>query len=159
MKVVNEKNVISNNRKVRFNEGISLRYLLESDNMGFSLHKTIIPAGQKGNWHYKHHKEACFCIQGNGILTNLENGKSYEIKKDTCYVLDENENHTFESITDVILISVFNPPCTGSEVHLEDNSYSKNINRSLLASKIVDVVNSCSDNYTAKEEVEQLLNK
>ncbi len=102
---------------------ISLRYLLAKDGMGFSLHKTIIPKGPPQHWHYKHHKEACFCVSGGGWLTNLKTGERHAIGPDSTYVLDENDNHTFEAVYDTVLISVFNPPVTGREVHREDGSY------------------------------------
>lgn len=101
----------------------SIRVLLKKDGMGFSLHKTIIPKGGPYNWQYKHHLEACYCIQGNGILKSLDNGFEYTIEPDTIYILDNHDNHTFEAIDDVVLISIFNPPVTGNEVHNEDGSY------------------------------------
>jgi L-ectoine synthase len=106
----------------------SLRILLERDNMGFSVHKTLIPKGGPYHWHYKNHLEACYCVEGNGVLTNLSNGDMFEIQKDTIYALDKNDNHTFEAKTDVILISIFNPPITGNEVHQEDGSYINKLN-------------------------------
>ena len=102
----------------------SVRVLLERDGMGFSLHKTIIPKGGPYNWHYKHHLEACYCISGIGELVDLETGNRHIIEPDTTYILDNHDNHTFEALEDVVLISVFNPPVTGNEVHQEDGSYS-----------------------------------
>jgi len=104
----------------------SIRFILKSDGMGFSLHKTIIPKGDVLHWHYKHHKEACFCMKGIGILTNLDTGEVFNIVPDTIYILDNHDNHTFQAIEDVELISVFNPPVSGSEIHNEDGSYSIN---------------------------------
>ena len=101
----------------------SLRVLLAKDGMGFSVHKTIIPKGDPQHWHYKNHLEACYCIQGYGILTNLETGETFEITPDTCYVLDNHDDHTFQAFEEVILISIFNPPVSGNEVHLPDGSY------------------------------------
>jgi len=110
-------------RDVQFAQGKSLRIILDKDAMGFSVHKTIIPAGQVGIWHYKNHLEACYCIQGEAVLTNLETNEVFRISPDTLYALDKHDNHQFESITDVVLISIFNPPVKGSEVHKEDGSY------------------------------------
>jgi len=100
-----------------------MRALLARDNMGFSLHKTIIPRGLKHHWHYKHHLEACYCICGWGVLTNLKTGKQSMIREDMVYVLDEHDDHTFETLEDTVLISVFNPPCVGAETHGPDGSY------------------------------------
>jgi len=101
----------------------SNRYLLENDNMGFSLTKTIIHVGKPQTWHYKKHLEACLCISGIGYVTNNETGEKHEIKEGTMYALDKNDNHTFEAVTRVILICVFNPPLAGKEVHKKDGSY------------------------------------
>lgn len=125
MKVRTIKQIEGTDRDVKFKEGRSLRLLLEKDGMGFSLHKTIIPKGEIGRWHYKHHLEACFCIQGKGQITDVESGKKFVIEKDSIYILDNNDNHIFEAFEDVVLVSVFNPPVKGGEVHQADGSYKK----------------------------------
>jgi L-ectoine synthase len=157
MKVIKQKNLISTDRDVKFEQGTSLRYLLASDKMGFSLHKTIIPKGNIGHWHYKNHLEACFCVSGEGILTCLDTGFKYEIQPDTCYVLDKNDNHTFESLTDVVLISVFNPPVDGTEIHISDGSYTDSKHFKDLVKKIVQSVNCSPNFYDAQELVKQIL--
>jgi L-ectoine synthase len=101
----------------------SIRPVLESDNMGFSVHKTIIPKGGPYNWHYKNHLEACYCIQGSGLIKDLATGTQHLITKDVIYLLDNHDDHTFEALEDVVLISIFNPPVKGREVHNPDGSY------------------------------------
>jgi L-ectoine synthase len=123
MKVVNVNDLANTNRDVKFKEGWSIRPVVKSDGMGFSVHKTMIRKGTIGHWHYKNHLESCYCISGKGILTSLDDGKSYEITPDVIYSLDSHDNHTFEAITDVVLISIFNPPVKGNETHKEDGSY------------------------------------
>lgn len=104
---------------------ISERFLLAKDGMGFSLHKTTIPKGPPQHWHYKNHLEACFCVSGGGWLENLKTREKYYIKPDVVYVLDKNDDHTFQALEDTVLISVFNPPIAGNEVHQEDGSYAR----------------------------------
>jgi L-ectoine synthase len=123
MKVVDINNLVGTDRDIEFKEGFSIRPIIEKDNMGFSVHKTMIRRGTKGNWHYKNHLESCYCISGKGILTSLDTGESFVITPDLIYLLDNHDNHTFEAITDVVLISVFNPPVKGNEIHKEDGSY------------------------------------
>lgn len=125
MKIIHIENLAAQGRKVDCPKGgfTSHRALLASDGMGFSLHKTVIPKGPPQHWHYKHHLEACYCIAGKGVLTNLETGQTHLIKPDVVYVLDHHDDHTFEALEDTVLISVFNPPVTGNEVHREDGSY------------------------------------
>ena len=123
MYTVTENDLIGSERDIQGVGFTSLRYLLQKDNMGFSLHKTIIPQGGPYFWHYKNHLEACFCISGIGELTDLRTGKVYPIKPNTTYVLNDNDPHTFKATTDVVLVSVFNPPVKGNEIHKEDGSY------------------------------------
>lgn len=127
MKVVYLSDIENTDREVHCpNNGFtSFRYLLEKDGMGFSLHKTVIPAGPPQHWHYKYHKEACYCVSGRGTLTNLTTGERYGIFPGACYVLDNHDDHTFQAFDNVVLISVFNPPVTGTEVHMADGSYRK----------------------------------
>ncbi len=103
---------------------ISNRILLDSDNMGYTITKTIIPVNGKQFWHYKNHLESCYCVSGSGILTNKITGEEILIEPDITYVLDKNDPHYFEAKTEVVLICVFNPPLTGQEIHQEDGSYS-----------------------------------
>jgi L-ectoine synthase len=126
MKVVRLSQIVGTEKQVECPKGgfTSLRYLLESDNLGFALCKTIIPKGDKQFWHYKNHLEACFCVSGVGELENQVTGETFTITPDTMYALDKNDPHYFTAISDeVVLISVFNPPITGREVHQADGSY------------------------------------
>ena len=125
MKVLNVNNIVGSDREVHFpTKGfISLRAILKKDGMGFSLHKTIIPKGTRLNWHYKHQLEACYCVSGLGLITNNKTNETYEVKKDTVYMLDKHDDHTFSTLNKTTLISVFNPPIEGVEVHQEDGSY------------------------------------
>lgn len=109
---------------------VSNRILLENDNMGYTMTKTVIPPNGKQFWHYKNHLESCYCVSGKGILTNKITQQEYTIDPDTTYILDKNDPHYFEAITEVVLICVFNPPLTGKEVHDENGSYVLNKFRS-----------------------------
>jgi L-ectoine synthase len=125
MKILNLEQLRKTNRNVKFNAGNSIRFLLESDGMGFSFHQTEMPKSKEPYvWHYKNHLECCYCIQGFAIITDLTNGTSHEIRVGDMYVLDAHQKHSFLPLEDTILISVFNPPVTGNEVHQEDGSYS-----------------------------------
>jgi mannose-6-phosphate isomerase-like protein (cupin superfamily) len=112
-------------RKVNFHSGVSNRILLESDNMGYSLTKTVIEPGKKVFQHYKNHAESCYCVTGRATLTNATTGEEFEISSDVTYVLDKNDPHYFEAHETTVLICVFNPPLVGSETHQEDGSYKK----------------------------------
>ena len=124
MRVIRVKELPSD-RVVRCPDGgfISNRILLGKDGMGFTMTSTVIPKGDAQHWHYKNHLEACYCIVGNGTLTDLTTGLEYEISPGTVYALDRNEPHLFQAHETVILVCVFNPPLTGNEVHGNDRSY------------------------------------
>lgn len=101
----------------------SHRYLMEADRMGFSVTRTHIPVGNPHIWHYKHHLEACLCVEGEGDLCDMSTGDVHKILPGTMYALDKNDKHMFMAIKDCVLICVFNPPLKGDEVHDEDRSY------------------------------------
>lgn len=125
MQIIKRREIQGTDREVHCPNGgfRSLRYLLARDGMGFSFHITEIPRGEPQHWHYKHHLEACYCVSGGGIITDLRSGKWWEIVPGTMYALDQHDDHTFEALADTVLVSVFNPPVIGNEVHREDGSY------------------------------------
>ena len=102
----------------------SRRFLLAKDQMGFSLNDTIIKAGTETHIWYKHHLEAVYCIEGNGEVETIKDGKVYKIEPGTMYALDENDEHYLRGGTeDMRVICVFNPPLTGQETHDENGVY------------------------------------
>jgi len=125
MKIISIEELIGTDREVKCPKGgfTSFRFLLESDGMGFSVHKTVIPKGEKQHWHYKNHLEACYCVWGLGIITDIRNEKNTVIKPDTLYALNNHDDHYFQALENTVLISIFNPPVKGREVHREDGSY------------------------------------
>lgn len=101
----------------------SHRYVLKNDNMGYTVTKTVIPAGTDAIWHYKNHLESCYCVSGLATVTDLSTGVMYTVEPDTLYAMDKHEEHRFQAVLDTVLICVFNPPLNGKEVHKGDNSY------------------------------------
>lgn len=101
----------------------SRRILLKKDGMGFSFHDTIIRAGTETMIWYKNHLEAVYCIEGQGEIEVIADGSVYPIKPGTLYALNGHEKHYLRAQTDLRLVCVFNPPCTGRETHDEDGSY------------------------------------
>jgi len=125
MKVINLADIEGTERQVFCPKGnfVSNRFLLESDNMGYSITKTIIPKGTKATWHYKNHLESCYCVSGWGGIRKSGELHYKNIMPDTLYVLDKNEKHDFIAIEETHLICVFNPPLKGAETHQPDGSY------------------------------------
>ncbi|MFC6333837.1 ectoine synthase [Paenibacillus septentrionalis] len=101
----------------------SRRLLLKKDDVGFSLHDTIIKAGTETQIWYKHHVEAVYCIEGEGEIELVDSNEIYRIEPGMMYVLNGHEKHLLRGTTDMRMICVFNPACTGFEVHDEEGAY------------------------------------
>ena len=114
--------VQSTEKFVDWGNGTSHRLLTEQDKMGFTVCHTVVRAGTQSQLHYRNHLEACYCIDGEGEVEDME-GNVFPIRKGDIYVLDNHDRHLLRGgkETDLILVSVFNPPLTGSERHNLDD--------------------------------------
>lgn len=131
MKVRRLSEIANTKRQVKFSGGESFRLLLAGDDMGFSLHHTVVNPGT-WHWHYKNHLEACYCISGKGEIKNLQTSEIFKIEPGTIYILNDHDNHEFTAYEETILVSVFNPPIVGNETHDKNGNYElKNINDEL----------------------------
>ncbi|EST53403.1 ectoine synthase [Brevibacillus panacihumi W25] len=100
----------------------SRRFLLQHDQMGFSLHDTIIKAGTETYIWYKNHLEAVYCIEGEGEI-EVVGGETYQIRPGMMYALSGHEKHYLRARSQMRMVCVFNPPLTGREVHDEEGVY------------------------------------
>jgi L-ectoine synthase len=101
----------------------SRRFVLASEKVGFSMHDTVLYAGTETHMWYANHIEAVYCIEGQGELVNEETGEKHRLEPGTLYLLDGHEHHVVHAHTDLRTVCVFNPPCTGREVHDENGVY------------------------------------
>ncbi|KIN79338.1 ectoine synthase [Sulfitobacter mediterraneus] len=104
----------------------SLRLLVKSDGMGFSMTETQVLPGAVLRLEYKHHIEACYCIGGAGTVIELDSGTRHEITPGVLYAPnahDRHEVHVPEDGEALHLICVFSPALQGDEVHGPDGSY------------------------------------
>jgi L-ectoine synthase len=101
----------------------SKRIILAKEKVGFSMHETVLYAGTVNDFWYANHIEAVLCVEGEGELTDKDNGKTYKIQPGSLYLLDGHEHHQLRPKTDMRTICVFNPPVTGREVHDENGVY------------------------------------
>jgi L-ectoine synthase len=101
----------------------SRRLLLRRDEMGFSLHDTTVEAGSVLRLQYKHHLEACYCLEGEAELTDDATGIAQAIVPGTVYALDQHDRHTLVVRSDMRLVCVFNPALTGGETHDADGGF------------------------------------
>ncbi|WP_419905669.1 ectoine synthase [Kiloniella sp.] len=112
------KDVEKTDRFVDWGNGTSHRMLTEVDGMGFTVCHTVVHSGSQSLLEYRNHLEACYCIAGEGEVEDME-GNIFPIKQGDIYVLDKNDRHFLRGgkASDLVLVSVFNPPLTGAEIH------------------------------------------
>lgn len=121
------KEILGTDREVQAPNGnwVSRRLSLKDDEMGFSLHDTLIHAGTETYIWYKHHLEAVYCVAGKGEIEDLETGEIHSISDGTLYLLNKHERHYLRATETMRMICVFNPPLTGNEVHTKEGFYPK----------------------------------
>lgn len=110
-------------RDVRAETWSSRRLVLRDDQAGFSVHDTIMKAGTDTLMWYKNHIEAVYVIAGEGEIEDLGTGQVHRLKPGTLYLLNQHDRHRVRPKTDVRMVCVFNPACTGAEVHDESGAY------------------------------------
>ncbi|WP_181349103.1 ectoine synthase [Thalassobacillus sp. CUG 92003] len=123
MNVKSLEDIIGTENEVQDDNWVSRRLLLREDNVGFSLHDTVLYEGTETYIWYKNHIEAVYCIEGEAEIETLKDGKKYQIKPGTMYCLDGNEKHYLRAKTDFRVVCVFNPALVGDEVHDEEGVY------------------------------------
>ena len=103
----------------------SRRLLLKKDNMGYSVHDTVIKQGAELHMWYKNHLEAVYLIEGKGEIEDLKTGQTHQLGVGSIYALDQHDKHILRANkgSHMRMVCVFNPPVTGNEVHDEDGAY------------------------------------
>lgn len=123
MIVRNLADIVGTDRDVKAETWESRRLCLADDRMGFSMHDTILYAGQETHMWYKNHLEAVYCIEGKGTIEDKATGEVHEIGPGTIYLLDQHDKHVVRAEEDLRMVCTFNPPVTGQETHDEDGAY------------------------------------
>jgi L-ectoine synthase len=101
----------------------SVRLLLKDDRMGFSMHVTTIYPGTTTAMWYRNHLEAVLCIEGEGEVETLADGKIHPVFPGMIYALDQHDKHILRARTALKMVCVFNPPLNGKEVHDDQGAY------------------------------------
>ncbi len=109
-------------RDVRGDGWRAKRLLVRDDGLGFSLSETTVDDGAEMDLWYKHHAEACFCIEGEAEITERDTGTVHRIGPGSAYA-PEHDRHTIRVLETLRLVCVFNPALTGRETHDADGSY------------------------------------
>ncbi|HWH00622.1 MAG TPA: ectoine synthase [Pilimelia sp.] len=110
-------------KTVDWGNGTSRRFLLAADGMGYTLTDTVVRAGTKSRLEYRHHLEACYCIDGRGSVIDLA-GNEHAIEAGTMYALDKHDPHYLVAApdSDLRLVCVFSPALRGDERHNLDSA-------------------------------------
>lgn len=108
--------ILGTERDVAWGNGQSRRFLLQEDGMGYTLTDTIIEAGTESLLEYRNHLEACYCIEGEGEVEDMEHNV-YPIRPGTLYALDKHDKHYLRAKSTMRLICVFTPALVGPEAH------------------------------------------
>ena len=100
----------------------SLRLLHEEDGMGVTLTDSILEAGFKMNHWQKNHLEACYCIEGEGTVEEIDSGIIHQVGPGTLYAMNNHDRHRIKAKTRMRILCTFHPALTGNEVHDSDGS-------------------------------------
>lgn len=108
---------------VRGDKWRSLRMLTRADGVGFTITQTTIEKGMEIELEYRHHVEACVCIEGELEVELLASGESLAIGPGTVYALDAHDRHVLRALAPSRLVCVFTPALSGDETHDASGGY------------------------------------
>jgi L-ectoine synthase len=100
----------------------SMRLLHSEDGMGVTLTDSVLEEGFEMTLWQKNHLEACYCLEGEGTVEELDSGKVHEIRAGTLYAMNNHDRHRIRAKTRMRVICTFYPALTGHEKHDADGS-------------------------------------
>jgi L-ectoine synthase len=109
---------LAETKAVEWGNGLSRRFLLSSDGVGYTVTDTLVRAGSRSRLRYPHHIEACYCIAGSGWVIDSSN-RTHRIEPGTLYALEQSDAHCLVADPEVEmrLVCVFAPALEGDEIH------------------------------------------
>ncbi|HEY7594306.1 MAG TPA: ectoine synthase [Actinophytocola sp.] len=112
---------IDNVKTVEWGNGLSRRFLVADDGVGYTVTDTLVRAGTKSRLEYRNHLEACYCIEGSGEVIEMD-GTAHPLVPGTLYALDQHDAHFLVASPheDMRLVCVFTPALRGDEAHSLD---------------------------------------
>src|SRR5687768_4917389 len=105
-------------KTVEWGNGLSRRFLLADDGMGYTLTDTIVNKGTRSLLEHQNHLEACYFIEGRGSVIEVD-GTEHQIVPGTMYALDKHDSHHLLASPDedLRLVCMFTPALKGDEAH------------------------------------------
>ncbi len=100
----------------------STRVFIKNDNLGFSLHETIIDGNTEQTLWYKNHIEAVIVAEGTGEIVDLATGETHFLEPGSAYALT-GDKHIFRAFERFVCYCVFVPGLNGDEIPDADGSY------------------------------------
>ena len=100
----------------------SFRLLHEEDGMQVTLTDSILEAGFEMQSWQKSHLEACYRLEDEGTVEEIDSGAIHEIKPGALYAMNNHDRHRIKAKTRMRVICTFYPALTGREVHDSDGS-------------------------------------
>jgi L-ectoine synthase len=122
MIVRNREDVLGTKGEAHGDKWRSLRFLHEEDGMGVTLVDGVLEPGFDMVLWQKNHLEACYCIEGEGTVEELDTGIVHEIGPGTIYAMNDHDRHRIRAKTRMRVICTFLPALTGFEKHDADGS-------------------------------------
>ena len=95
----------------------TVRFLTHEDGLGFTMSDVHLSAGTENVLWYKHHWEANYVLSGRGEVKDLGTGRTWPLEPGVMYIVGPKDRHSMKAITDLHLVSIFNPPLRGDETH------------------------------------------
>lgn len=93
----------------------SRRLMLANEGRPYSVHQTTVAAGSRLRFCYEHHSETVYCLTGTALLTNLHDGRRYEVEPGVLYSVIAGDNHQLDVSEECVFICIFDPPLQGKE--------------------------------------------
>jgi len=122
MIVKTKDDVVGTKGDVHGDKWQSLRLLHKEDGMGVTLTDSVLEPSFRMDLWQKNHVEACYCLEGEGTVEELDNGAIHEVKAVTLYAMNNNDRHRICARTRMRIVCTFFPALTGEEVHDADGS-------------------------------------
>ena len=99
------------------------RMLVGDDGLGFSVSDVRFAAGREVELWYKNHWEANLVLEGTLEVTDHASGAVHELGPGGGYCVGPQDRHRLKAVAAVHLLSIFNPPLSGREIHDADGAY------------------------------------